>query len=115
MTVLIVDDDVAVASLIQTALEKHEYDCLVAHSVIEAIHLYRVNMVDLIIADYHIGKDVNGSQLIALLKRENNVPAVLISASLFGENAEKTYDVFLSKPFRVEELIEIVEGIMVMA
>jgi DNA-binding response OmpR family regulator len=114
--VLIAEDDLMIADMIQETLVEHGYDvCGIARTVAEGVALGRLHKPDLVIidmrlADGGLGTDI-ASQLdhahLGILYATGNVAQVLLNG---GDG-----DACLAKPYRTRDLmrsLEIVTGIV---
>jgi DNA-binding response OmpR family regulator len=111
--VLIVDDDAAIRLLCRVNLELEGYGVLEAHSVDQAERALADGQVDLVLLDVHIGPD-NGVTLMRSLRRRGHPSPVVLfsgSAQLDSEMRAEADDV-VSKPFRIEELLEVVNRLV---
>jgi CheY-like chemotaxis protein len=110
-TVLVVDDEKGVRSLIRKVLERSGHRVVEAGDGNEALTLFRQGGVDYVITDI-IMPDKDGIETIATMRRES--PTVKILAVSGGGRAHATdllalapragADAVLSKPFRAADL-----------
>lgn len=81
MRVLIVDDDVESAVLLETLLELEGHEPTIAHSVEEALERWTVARPELVISDNRMpGK--TGIELIRYLRTRETLPIVMLTSSL---------------------------------
>lgn len=81
MRVLIVDDDVESALLLETLLEMEGHQPTTAHSVQEALEKWTVARPELIVSDNRMpGK--TGIELIRYLRTRETLPIVMLTSSL---------------------------------
>ena len=107
-TILVVEDQPAVADLVVSALDASGYRLLVASNGLEALELYQQDHVDLIVTDVIMPK-MNGPRLIAELRRLGHDPAVLFMSGYTNEGLNRLHDFdqdvdVLRKPFEVADL-----------
>jgi two-component system OmpR family response regulator len=107
-TVLVVDDDEAIASLVRMALETSGFAAISVNSAKDARHVLTAQHIDLIILDVLLG-DANGFTLLEELRRLGHSMPVLFLTAL-DELPDKLRglalgDDYLAKPFQLEELI----------
>jgi len=79
--VLIIDDDLAVGSLIKINLEAEGYEAILALSGEEGLEKAKVNLPDLITLDV-LMPEMDGFQVLGYLKRDeelNSIPVIMIS------------------------------------
>lgn len=117
-TVLVVEDDEATAEVLAIALaEERAYRVLAVSTASEALQAAKTMPFDLFVLDYYLA-GMNGialyDELHALPGREE-VPALLISASLEGHAAEvqERNLIGVSKPFELDELLQMIEQVLI--
>ena len=111
LSILIVEDDVAVNELLQLLLVGEGHDVLTALDGSHAMELMAsgTHHVDIIITDFNLPNGMDGLELVAKLgtKLQRQVPAIVlsgnISTDLLREIAEKNC-VHLNKPVKLEKL-----------
>lgn len=108
-TVCLVEDEVDLASLIKTYLEKAGYNVVCFTKGSEAID-YIGNKVHLWILDIMLGDDVNGYDIIkAIREKDEEVPVIFTSArdqdldKILG--LELGSDDYITKPYSSKELV----------
>jgi putative nucleotidyltransferase with HDIG domain len=109
-TILVVDDDPIVRSLVVEALRRAgDYIATEAADGFEALDILQSNLYDLVISDIHM-PGMNGMDLLNRIRQINPViPVIMITGFPtvdLSVSAMKTGAVdFLSKPFRIDELL----------
>ena len=108
-TVLIVDDDASLRLLCRVNLELEGYHVLEAPSVAAAEDAVAADPVDLFLLDVHIGADDGLALMRSLRARKHRAPVVLFtgSARLDPVTAAEA-DGVVPKPFRLEQLLDVV-------
>ena len=109
-TVLVAEDEESNFELVRIVLQKR-YRLLRAHNGIEAVTINEDEHPDLILMDIRM-PDMNGLDATRIIKEVNHeTPVIALSAYAFDENIKEAMaagcDYFMSKPFSVEDLIEI--------
>ena len=109
--ILVAEDEDSNFELVKIVLAKR-YRLVRAKNGIEAVTLSEEDHPDLILMDIRM-PDMNGLDATRIIKEVNHdVPIVALSAYAFDENVREAKnagcDDFLAKPFRVEDLIEMV-------
>ncbi len=111
--ILVVDDEQFMVHTLSRILEVLGYDVVSAFGGREAFDKFASEKVDLVVSDVHM-PDMNGIELMSSIKsRHPEFPVILVTG--YGvEEARKTAgeyhaDGFLGKPFRIEELRQIIE------
>lgn len=117
--VLIVDDELAVASVFETALRNAGYDVKIATSGRGGIDLAKTEAFDIILLDQMLG-DISGNDVLKVLKQDDatrNVPIAMLTN--FGHDdmvKEALYsgavDYILKYQISVDDLITKVKKIL---
>jgi PAS domain S-box-containing protein len=117
-TILVVDDSVLSAQLVQTHLERAGYRVMIAHDGQQALDQVKADPPDLIILDIMMPK-LDGFAVCEQLKSDSNtwfIPIVLLTALNEPRDRvrglEAGADDFLSKPFNKEELVARVRSLL---
>ena len=108
-TVCLVEDEVDLASLIKTYLEKDGYNVVSFAKGSDAIN-YIGNVVHIWILDIMLGDDINGYDIIkAIREKDEDVPVIFTSArdqdldKILG--LELGSDDYITKPYSSKELV----------
>ncbi len=116
---LIVDDSAAVRAFVRASLEDHGFARVQeAETGFDALRLLASNTFDVVIVDVNM-PDINGLELLAFMKkspRQQGTRKILISTRVDGPDAQRGdelgADAFLSKPFEVDELRDLIRSLM---
>ena len=115
-TVCLVEDEVDLASLIKTYLEKAGYNVVSFAKGSDAIN-YIGNVVHIWILDIMLGDDINGYDIIkAIREKDEDVPVIFTSArdqdldKILG--LELGSDDYITKPYSSKELVLRVNNII---
>jgi CheY-like chemotaxis protein len=111
-TVLVAEDEESNYELVRIVLQKR-YRLLRAHNGIEAVTLNEEEKPDLILMDIRM-PEMDGLDATRIIKEINpDTPVIALSAYAFNENIQEAKaagcDLFLAKPFKVEELLETIK------
>ena len=109
--ILVAEDEDSNYELVKIVLSKR-YKLLRARNGIEAVTLNEEEKPDLILMDIRM-PEMNGLDATRIIKEINhNTPVIALSAYAFEENIQEAKaagcDEFRAKPFRVEDLIDLV-------
>ena len=113
--ILVVDDDTRLRSLLTRFLRESGFMVSAAKGAAEAREMLHHYNFDLLIVDIMMPKE-NGLEFLAKLRRENEVPVILLTA--MGETADRIKglecgaDDYLPKPFEPKELILRIKNIL---
>jgi DNA-binding response OmpR family regulator len=111
-TVLIVDDDASLRLLCRVNLELEGYHVLEAPSVAAAEDAVAADPVDLFLLDVHIGADDGLALMRSLREREHKAPVVLFTGSATLDSVTVAEaDGVVPKPFRLEQLLDVVRAL----
>lgn len=106
--VLIVEDDRAVRSLIQTTLDTQNYRFISAENGRTAIMQAKTHRPDVVLLDLGL-PDIDGTQVIIKIRETATMPIIVISARTEDQDKIAALDAgaddYLTKPFSVEELL----------
>jgi CheY-like chemotaxis protein/anti-sigma regulatory factor (Ser/Thr protein kinase) len=110
-TILVAEDEDSNYELVKIVLQKR-YKLLRAHNGIEAVTINEDEKPDLILMDIRM-PEMNGLDATRIIKEvSSSTPVIALSAYAFEENIreakEAGCDEFMAKPFKVENLIEVV-------
>jgi DNA-binding NtrC family response regulator len=113
VTILVVDDDTRMRSLLQGILERDGYSVLTARDGAEALELIHRRKVDIVISDMTI-PGVDGFELLKIVKEELPHIGMIMMASSSDTYAVKDAlllgaDEYVTKPFRSHEISIVVE------
>lgn len=110
-TILVVDDEEAVARLVARMLERGGYATRIAHSGAEAESMLEGEVIDAIVTDLRM-PGMTGAELVTRARdRHPQVKAIYMSAFAEGRTAlpvEESEATILEKPFSREELLQAV-------
>ena len=101
-SVLIADDDNEIRQLLHLYLEKDGYRVYEAENGAEALKICGENQIDMILLDVMMPQ-LNGYQVIQKIRKDNNIPIIMISAK--GQDQDKILgldlgaDDYIVKPF----------------
>ncbi len=109
--ILVAEDEDSNYELVKIVLQKR-YKLLRAHNGIEAVMMNEDEHPDMILMDIRM-PEMNGLDATRIIKEVNSdTPVVALSAYAFEENIREAKaagcDEFMAKPFKVENLIEMV-------
>jgi CheY-like chemotaxis protein/nitrogen-specific signal transduction histidine kinase len=111
-TILVAEDEDSNYELVKIVLQKR-YRLIRAHNGIEAVQMNEDEHPAMILMDIRM-PGMNGLDATRIIKEvSHNTPVVALSAYAFDENIREAKaagcDEFMAKPFRVENLIEMVQ------
>jgi DNA-binding response OmpR family regulator len=107
MKILIIEDELSIASFLKASLESQLYIVDIATDGEQGALLGRMGKYDLIIIDYLLPKR-NGLEVVKELRLSKKMPIIMLTVEGDFECKEKAFnlgvDDFLTKPFLLEEL-----------
>ncbi len=114
-TVLVVDDEKRLVSLVQTYLVQDGYRVLTAYNGKEALAVAQREKPDLIILDLMM-PEMDGYEFMRRQQRESDTPIILLTARVDEEEKvvglELGADDYITKPFRPRELMARVHAVL---
>jgi len=107
-TILVVEDEVSIATLLQYNLERAGYEVLLAHDGKVGLDMAIEHSPDLILLDLMV-PNINGFEICKQVRKETNIPILMVTAKYedidkvrgFGLGA----DDYIVKPFSPSELV----------
>jgi DNA-binding NtrC family response regulator len=118
LPLLLIEDERSVMEFIRTALERHGYVCHTANSAAEGIRTLESDSYGGIISDMRTPGGASGADVhawIVLHRPELKDRMLFITGDTVNEHTMKALQStgvpYIEKPFRVQELINIVERI----
>jgi two-component system chemotaxis sensor kinase CheA len=115
-TVLIVEDEWAIADWLQVLLSEYAYNVLVAGNGREALDILHRETPDLVLTDFMM-PFIDGAGLIAAMAEDPktcDIPVVVMTSLLEHVVRERArgYRAYLRKPFREAELMKVIGEIL---
>jgi two-component system response regulator VanR len=107
-SILVVDDDPAIAELVEIHLLSEGYEVYKAESAAEALKILEQTDIHLVILDIMM-PDMDGLEVCRIIRKERNTPIMMLSAK--SEDVDKILglrtgaDDYLTKPFNPLELV----------
>ena len=113
-TVMVVDDRIGIRKLLQEVLQGAGYQVITASGGNEAIGLIKKYPVDLVLLDMKMS-GMDGLETLTLLKRECPQVIILIMTAyeeleILKEASRRGAAGYISKPFDIEDLKEVIAG-----
>jgi DNA-binding response OmpR family regulator len=106
-TVLVVEDDARIRSVIRMALEGEGYEVVDAGSGEAALRVFAARTVDVVVLDLML-PDINGFDVCRRIRHESDVPILIVSARADTHDVvaglEAGADDYVTKPFAAKEL-----------
>ena len=111
-TILVVDDDESLRLLCRVNLELEGYTVLEAMSVAAAEDALAAGGVDLLLLDVHVGADDGVELMRSLRTRDHGAPVIIFTGSaLLDAETIAEADGVVPKPFRLEQLLDVVHSL----
>jgi len=114
-TILLVEDEESLRTLIQLWLEKASYSCISVGKGREALRLFYDNHPDLVLLDLAL-PEMDGWQLCERIREVSQVPVIMLTAR--GDEPSKVRglqmgaDDYITKPFGFPELLARVQAVL---
>jgi DNA-binding response OmpR family regulator len=113
--ILVLDDDIEVLNIIERTLEMEGYAVDAFSKGDSALTCLKKKKTDLILLDIMM-PGVDGYQVLRQIRRDYNIPVIMLTALSDVEAIEKSVDLgadgYITKPFRTDELLARVRAIM---
>lgn len=116
-TILVIEDDAFVSSMVKAKLEKSDYNIIISDGSKEALAIILERKIDLIIADVIIPGEMDGFHLFKEIRNNKalcNIPFVIITGRGAMKDTFELFDVdaFFVKPFSLEALTEKINSLL---
>lgn len=118
-SVLIIDDDKELCTLMKKCVEKENLSAIIAHGAMEGIRLVDENKssgsLSLVILDVMM-PDINGFQVLKIIRETSNIPVLMLTAKSDEDDKVSGLrlgaDDYLTKPFSISELMARVNSLI---
>lgn len=114
-SMLVVEDDDAIAEVVAYQLRKEGYDVNIAADGVAALQALRNSAVDLVILDLMLPR-LSGIEVLRSLRRDSETPVIVLSARDRDadqiEALELGADDYVTKPFSVRQLLARVAAVL---
>jgi DNA-binding response OmpR family regulator len=113
--IMVVDDTRNVQILLSDFFTSQDFEVITASDGREALDLVHASSPDLILLDIMM-PNMDGYQLISALRRESNLPVIMITAKQQEADIIRGFDLgaddYITKPFRLRELLVRVRAVL---
>lgn len=116
--ILIVDDDMGMRMLLSKFLQRQGFETIIAEDGLEGVEIAKKTHPDLIILDVVMPRmdGITAARLIKFYKPLSAVPIIFLTAKDADKEIELAQetraDVYITKPFDVHKVIEVVEDLL---
>lgn len=115
ITILIIEDEKKISTIMKSYFEKEGYCVLQAFDGLEGLELFNNNSVDLVILDLMLPK-LAGEEVIKEIRNKSEIPVIMVSAKVEEDNRVSGLrlgaDDYVTKPFSPKELVERVKAVL---
>ena len=113
--ILIIEDEKAIQNIIKAFLEDAGYTAVLADDGLEGIEKFHKFSPDLVLLDLMLPK-INGFAVCGLIRKESQVPIIMLTARDDDESQMKGFDVladdYITKPFTMPLVMRRIEAVL---
>ena len=113
--ILAVEDDLDIQELLKNFLQEAGYIVILASDGVEALSLFHGGVFDLVLLDIMLPK-IDGFGVCELIRKESNVPIVMLTALDSEEDQIKGFDLkiddYITKPFSMQILVRKISAVL---
>lgn len=117
-TILVIDDDDTMRTLVKASLEQHGFKALTASGGKEGLALAATEFPDLIILDWMMPQ-IDGHDVLKILQEEHalqNIPVIMLTSKNEINNFSETLALgvadYIVKPFDLDDLVLRIKSIL---
>jgi len=115
LTILIVEDDEEINDALKIYLLKEGYNTLQAYDGKEALDIFALELIDLILLDISLPK-IDGMEVLKQIRATSDVPIIMLT--VFSKEYNKLQgfelgaDDYITKPFSLKEIIARIQAVL---
>ncbi len=113
--ILIVDDEVKIAEVVKSYLEKSGYEVFEAYDCAQAQKVLDTYQPNLMILDLML-PDMSGEEFCKLVRKKSRIPIIMLTAKVEEADILKGLDIgaddYVTKPFSVRQLVARVQALL---
>ncbi len=114
-TILIIEDEEAIQSVVKAFLEDEGYNVVLASDGLEGMEKFREYRPDLILLDLMLPK-MNGFSVCEAIRKESQVPIIMLTALDDDDSQMKGFDAladdYITKPFSMPVVMKHIEAVL---
>jgi CheY-like chemotaxis protein len=115
--ILVVDDEYSIAEVLESVLADAGHEVVTALNGRQGLERLRERRPDLVLLDFMM-PIMDGSAMLEAMRADpayRNIPAVVMSSlpeDAIAKAAQGIYAAFLRKPFRLKDVVELVDAVL---
>ena len=111
-TILVIDDDQSIRSLVEQVLCEYGYNLLLAENGSKGLEIFRQTQIDMVLLDLSM-PGMQGGEVLAELKALSTQIKVILFTG-FAENEDEFFGAhaIINKPFPIDELVRKVRQVL---
>lgn len=114
-TILVIEDEVSIQSVIKAFLEDAGYNTLLAGDGLEGLEQFRKQTPDLVLLDLMLPK-IDGFAVCEMIRKESQVPVIMLTALDSDADQMKGFDAladdYITKPFSMPVVMRHIEAVL---
>jgi DNA-binding response OmpR family regulator len=112
---LIVEDEVKIAKIVKTYLERENFDVFLSHDGLDAVEKVETSHWDIVILDLML-PGLDGETVCKKIKNKKDTPVIMLTARTSERDKLRGFDLgaddYISKPFSPRELVARVKAVL---
>jgi CheY-like chemotaxis protein len=114
-TILVVDDEPGIRTMVQFELSQQGYDIVTAESGVRALEVLAARPVDMVLTDMRMPL-MDGLDLVINIREKNTALPIVLMTGFVEDRVRKVQEYNLSatlqKPFTIDQLSDVVHKIL---
>ena len=111
-TILVIDDDQSIRSLVEQVLCEYGYNLLLAENGSKGLEIFRQTQIDMVLLDLSMPGMQGGEVLAELKALSTQIKVILFTGFAENEDEFSGAHAIINKPFPIDELVRKVRQVL---